>query len=113
MGRTSRKIKGSRLSAEVLHIFLGSQRNSRALIELYYWSQEEHLVDLMRAFVLLPDDTKAALTAFLKLSNEKSELVTASIPRNGSLMLESPRTCHEFARSSVLSPSKKQSPVKH
>ena len=115
MGRTSReeKIKESRLSAEVLHYFLGAQRNPRALIELYYWSQEEHLVELMRAFVLLPEETKAALTTFLKLTTENSELVTASIPRNGTFVLESPQACHEIARTSTLPRPRKQLQVKH
>ena len=60
------------------------------LIELYYWSAEHELADVMRQFVSLPADVRAALHAFLMLAKDEPGSVTVRIDPNGELTFSSP-----------------------
>jgi len=60
------------------------------LIELYYWSAEHELADVMRQFVSLPADVRAALHAFLMLAKDEPGAVTIRIDPNGELTFSSP-----------------------
>ena len=87
-----------KLSPAALRYHIATRSNTQRLVELYYWSQEEQLVELMRAFTRLPDETKAALTSYLRLGIEKSDSIGVTIGENGSLILSSPQVCHELQK---------------
>jgi hypothetical protein len=60
------------------------------LIELYYWSAEHELADVMRQFVSLSADVRTALHAFLMLAKEEPGSVTVRIDPSGELTFSSP-----------------------
>jgi hypothetical protein len=60
------------------------------LIELYYWSAEHELADVMRQYVALSPDVRAALHAFLMLVKDAPGSVTAQIAANGELTFSAP-----------------------
>ena len=92
------------LSLEALRYFIAAHCDPRILIELYYWSRERILVEHMREFVTLPEETKSSLIAFMKAS--KSNITTVK-SKNGDLILSSPYT------SQVDSAERPQPQVKH
>lgn len=74
---------------EVVRRLLTTIQSPARVVELYYWSQERHLRDLMWAFVMLPPRTQDVLLAFLQL-NTDPEQVEAAIDAEGRLVLSSP-----------------------
>ena len=60
------------------------------LLELYYWSSERELAEVMRQYVGLSPDVRAALHAFLMLAKDKPDTVTVRIASNGELTFSSP-----------------------
>jgi hypothetical protein len=64
--------------------------NPARLIELYYWSAEHELAEVMRQYVGLSADVKAALHAFLMLVKDDPASVSVRIATNGELTFSSP-----------------------
>jgi hypothetical protein len=62
------------------------------LIELYYWSVEPELAEVMRQYMALPDEVRAALHAFLTLAASDPGSVTHRMTRDGEMILSSPAT---------------------
>ena len=60
------------------------------LIELYYWSAEHELADVMRQFVGLPKQVRATLHAFLMLVKDAPGSVSVQIATNGDMTLSAP-----------------------
>ena len=60
------------------------------LIELFYWSAEHELAEVMRQFVCLPPDVRAALHGFLMLAKDEPASVTVRIADNGELAFSAP-----------------------
>jgi hypothetical protein len=60
------------------------------LIELYYWSAEHELADVMRQFIALSPEVRAALHGFLMLVKGEPGSVTAQIAENGELTFSAP-----------------------
>jgi hypothetical protein len=60
------------------------------LIELYYWSTENELADVMRQFVGLSAEVRATLHAFLLLVKDEPGSVTVQIAPNGDMTLSAP-----------------------
>jgi hypothetical protein len=60
------------------------------LIELYYWSAEHELAEVMRQYVGLSADVKVALHAFLMLVKDDPASVSVRIDPNGELTFTSP-----------------------
>jgi hypothetical protein len=58
------------------------------VMELYYWSQEPGLVEIMRAIAAMPEATREALESFIAISGDP-ESVVASWGTTGRLSLES------------------------
>jgi len=67
------------------------------LIELYYWSTEHDLADVMRQYIALSSEVRAALHAFLMLVKDEPGSVTVQIAPNGELTFSSPAVV-ELAR---------------
>jgi hypothetical protein len=72
-------------------------RHPARLIELYYWSAENQLAEVMRQYIALPPEARAALHAFLLLTKTEPGCVTARIGANGELTLSAPAAA-ELAR---------------
>jgi len=60
------------------------------VIELYYWSRERHLLDIMRSIVAMSAPTREALDAFLAMAADP-ETIVASLDGSGRLSLSSPQ----------------------
>jgi hypothetical protein len=60
------------------------------LIELYYWSGEHQLADVMRQYIALSSDVRAALHAFLMLVKDEPGSVTVQIATNGEMTFSAP-----------------------
>lgn len=75
---------------EVLRRLVTTIQSPARIVELYYWSQERHLRDLMRAFVMLPPRTQDVLLAFLQL-NTDPEQIHAAIDTEGRIILSPPQ----------------------
>lgn len=70
--------------------------NPAEAIELLYWSREPGLIDIIRAIAAMPDDTRAAVEAFLALArNAKS--VSATLDQRGLLTLASSEVSRTLA----------------
>jgi hypothetical protein len=67
------------------------------LIELLYWSAEHELAEVMRQFVCLSPDVRAALHGFLMLAKDEPGSVTYRIETSGELTISSPAAA-ELAR---------------
>ena len=59
------------------------------LVELYYWSAEPDLVEVMRHYLALPAEARAALHIFLSLSADDPNSVKVRAVRSGELRLSS------------------------
>jgi hypothetical protein len=62
--------------------------DSSRILELYYFSREPDLLEIMRAIVALPEETRASLEAFLAMSHDPAA-VGAKWDGAGSLTLSS------------------------
>jgi hypothetical protein len=74
----------------VLHQLVDGCKDPGRFIELFYWSQEPQLAELIRAFVVLPEDAKHTLHAFLQLAEDNPQSVTTRINPDGGVTLSSP-----------------------
>jgi hypothetical protein len=67
------------------------------LLELYYWSSERELAEVMRQYVALSPEVRAALHAFLLLVKDAPGSVSVRIAPNGELAFSAPAAA-ELAR---------------
>jgi hypothetical protein len=58
------------------------------VLELYYWSKEPGLVDLIRGIVAMPEEARATLETFMAISRDAKSVV-ATLDRCGVLSLTS------------------------
>lgn len=79
-----------RESAEVWEVVrtlvLGNADHNRVL-ELYYWSLEPELLEMVRAYLALPPKVQTALTSYLTQSRPRN--VSAEIDGRGRLIVSS------------------------
>lgn len=64
--------------------------NPARLLELYYWSAEEDLVDLLRRYIELPEQPREALRAFLIMVADCPNSVVVNVSQHGEVTLSSP-----------------------
>jgi hypothetical protein len=83
-------------STELLKRIAADCRDPARLVELYYWSAEPELAEVMRQYMALSEEVRAALHAFLMLANDPAS-VTHQITNEGDMILSSPATA-EVAR---------------
>jgi hypothetical protein len=60
------------------------------LIELYYWSAEHELAEVMRQYIALSPEVRAALHGFLMLVKDEPRSVTVQIGENGEMTFSAP-----------------------
>lgn len=82
---------------EVLKRIVADCRHPARLVELYYWSAEPELAEVMRQYIALPDEVRAALHAFLMLVADDPGSVILRITGEGEMVLSSPAAA-ELAR---------------
>ena len=93
--KTQVKARGSHRSehsnlVQLLHRLADNCKNPARLIELYYWSREPELAEIMREIVALPDEAKATLHAFFRLAEGGVDAVTVTVGSEGDVTLSSP-----------------------
>jgi hypothetical protein len=75
-------------------------QNPARLIELLYWSAEPDLAEIMRHYIGLSPERRAALYAFLLLVKVEPGAATVRIAENGEMTFSSPAVA-ELARKIV------------
>ena len=63
--------------------------NPTRLVELYYWSREPDLAEIMRQIVSIPEDARNALHVFFRLTAENPSSVSINVSTNGDVVLSS------------------------
>jgi len=76
--------------AELLNSLVANCRDPARLVELYYWSVEPELADVMRQYVALPREVSTTLHAFLMLAADDPGSVNLRINGDGEVVLSSP-----------------------
>jgi hypothetical protein len=79
----------SRSSARLVDSIL-AERGAARLIELYYWSREPGVLEMIRAIATMSDEARAALEVFLAMSNDPGA-IAAHWGGSGQLTLTSPQ----------------------
>ena len=85
----------SRLSS-VAQALIAEHPDPATLLEIYYWSQEPGLSNVIRAYMSLPKRTRSVLGAFWRMA-ENPRLVSATIDERGRLSLFSPEIVDTLA----------------
>lgn len=83
--------------AVVLKQVVEECQNPARLLELYYWSAEPDLAEVMRHYVGLSPEVRAVLFAFLVLVKGDPRAATVRITANGEMTFSSPAVA-ELAR---------------
>lgn len=76
--------------AAVLKSLVEQCQDPGRLMELYYWSAEHDLLDVMRQFIALSPGVRAKLHGFLMLVKDAPGSVTAEIGETGELTFSAP-----------------------
>lgn len=66
------------------------------MLELYYWSKEPGLVEIIRRIATMPEETRAAIEAFIVLARD-TKSVSADLDRRGVLTLSSAEAARTIA----------------
>jgi hypothetical protein len=66
------------------------------VLEFYYWSREPGMIEMMRGIVAMPEETRAALEAFIALARDPKS-IGANWTLHGALTLASPETSKTIA----------------
>jgi len=75
-------------SAKIVESIFAECKDSARLLEVLYFSREPGMLEIIRAIAALPEETRAALEAFLAVSHESSS-ITANWDAAGRLVLAS------------------------
>lgn len=65
-------------------------------LEIYYWSKEPGLVEIMRAIATMPEEARAVIEAFAALAHDQTT-VKARLDPGGVLTLASPHAARTVA----------------
>src|SRR5262245_60519220 len=82
---------------ELLRSLVTNCRDPARLVELYYWSVEPELAEVMRQYIALPREVSTTLHAFLMLAAQDPGSVNLRISGDGEMILSSPAAA-ELAR---------------
>jgi hypothetical protein len=89
--RNQRKRTGlndTRTTEHLVRALVAGCGSPAQVLELYYWSKEPGLIDVIRAIVAMPEETRATLEAFMAISRDAKSVV-ATLDRCGVLSLTS------------------------
>ena len=93
--RSGAKARGGR-KVRLMQVLLDGCDNPADLLELYYWSREPGLLEVIRGLVAMPEDSRAALEAFLTLARNP-KTISASLDERGTLTFASPEVAKTAA----------------
>jgi hypothetical protein len=79
----------TRSLTDLLNRIVAHCQNPARLLELYYWSAEPELAEVMRHYLALPTEARSALHTFLSLSASDPGSVTIRAVQSGELILSS------------------------
>lgn len=79
---------GKRATERLVHALVAGCGSPAQVLELYYWSKEPGLTEIIRGIVAMPEQTRAALEAFVAISHGAKSVV-ATLDRHGALTLTS------------------------
>ena len=65
-------------------------------LEVLYWSREPGLVEIIRGIAAMPEDTRAAIEAFIGLARD-AKIVSGNLDRRGVLTLASSQATQTVA----------------
>jgi hypothetical protein len=86
-----RKKAAARLApADLLKAVITNSGDPARILELYYWSREPGLLEMIRAIVAMRPSSVAALEAFLAMTPDRHSIV-ATLEGTGRLTLDSPQ----------------------
>lgn len=83
-------------SAERLIRMLAACTSPAEMLELYYWSKEPGLVEIIRRVATMPEETRAAIEAFIMLARDTTS-VSADLDQRGVLRLSSGEAARTIA----------------
>jgi hypothetical protein len=89
-GRRLRRGRGSDPAdlQQVMRALIRQIQSPARVIELYYWSQEPKLCEIIRSLVAMRPETRDALGAFLSIASNAAA-IDASVDASGRLVLSS------------------------
>lgn len=70
--------------------------NPAQMFELYYWSREPGMIDLVRGIAAMPEEARAAFEAFVALARDP-RLIRGVLSAHGELTLVSPDVSQTIA----------------
>jgi hypothetical protein len=80
--------KSTRTTEHLVRALVAGCGSPAHVLELYYWSREPGLTDVIRGIVAMPEETRAALETFMAISRDTKSVV-ATLDRCGVLSLTS------------------------
>jgi DNA-binding transcriptional regulator/RsmH inhibitor MraZ len=83
------QLRGQENLRRVVREMIRQIENPARVIELYYWSQEKHLCEMLRAIATMRPETRVLLEAFFSAAS-RADRIVASIDAAGRLTLSSP-----------------------
>jgi hypothetical protein len=81
------------------------------VLELYYWSREPGMIEMMRDIVAMPEETRAALEAFISLARDPKS-IEANLDPDGALTLTSPETSKTLALAQYVAENDGEDPAR-
>jgi hypothetical protein len=75
---------------QLLHRLASNCKDPARFIELFYWSSEPELMEIVRKIIALPDEAKGTLHAFFRLAESDLRSVVITVNENGGITLSSP-----------------------
>lgn len=97
-GRASTRVKPriKARSRRLIRTLVAGCGSTAAVLELYYWSREPGMIEMMRGVIAMPEQTRAALEAFIALARDPKS-IEANLNPAGALTLSSPETSKTLA----------------
>ena len=95
-GRRKSQSASEKARKRLIRILLAGCDNPARALELSYWSKEPGFLEIIRGIVMMPDDARATIEAFLLLARNTSS-VTVGLDRRGVLTLTSPQAARNVA----------------
>jgi hypothetical protein len=83
-------------SERLIRMLAAACGSPAGLIELYYWSREPGMIEIVRALAAMPEPTRAACEAFIALAGDPGQIEATLDPR-GALTLGSPEISKTIA----------------
>jgi hypothetical protein len=83
-------------SERLIRTLVAGCGGTAAALELYYFSREPGMIEMMRGIVAMPEETRAALEAFIALARDPKS-IAANWTLHGALTLASTETSKTIA----------------